>query len=1104
MTDTTNKEWLSKKAISLADKTESHLKELEGVIWKENLAESDAKKIAEAHHEIEAETATLMAEIGSDAETLLSEEAKTRLAHLKWSLEKLQGHAPVVEQTAEQQETKLDKVSERLQKRWVKTSLAVGIWSAVYGVYKEVKEAKGFFWTIGAFFKWVWKWIIVGWSTWLASKWIELWIDAYKYLEDKLKTAKDLMTNPWEAAMNMVKWIWWWFWSVRSTLTGYTPERYDPDQDEVNAEKADSNIMEEWLEWTSIQLVDGKGVVSFPWRKPEEIQITNQAETKVSREIIDENYWNPWFTDQLLITDKISWARIQSAMIEAEWQRFEWTTNTQIEQLHRIEEKRLRFHEALQNNAPKEEVLTLWKELIEKISHHEKDIESVVWSEWQSVIMPAINNHRAWAWEWALRENQFEKTYTTCLSAMRSLWGQWNSEIVKNTLLWELWRSEKYKDLLTIFHDDAMIDELRKVPQWTKHDDTIEWMIKDHIKTIGLEVPDGTIRTLTTTVMETYWSTRNAIHQPKQLEELKKHIIRPFFGAEPNLDVNKDEQGKAKMIAQYNELFGDQIATWKTKNPERKTERDVVWNFAWDMAKRNTLDTATQLAFQETFYDLYLPTQSTYEDKNTKEWLLATVMWSGEKFSDTVVAWAVWFVPDLLLACIPIGWTEIVAAKWLTRLWWLATKWMKAWRLAKATQFGIRTAWKWLIGHTLDTAIHTSRWKDPWSFFTNRADRQKLWLNFISYWFIGEIAPVLKAANIGKIWAPGGLVNATILKTIWSSRWKSLFANATEASMIEWWNVLFQEWHERSRANVLTVFALSSALSSRYGVNIRNYNLEAKVVNGKVQVACKWVNETTKKAVSALLHSETKRYNKRWVGMEKKINKRADEWKEILNDKGVSYILKKEGDDVVIWNTATKQVVSPSHPFIAKAIQEWQEKLANNIISKTTAKLSWSTQTIGSVCKKTWVKADEFQSRCKNHNPWRFWKWLESLTIGDLIKHIGNKQRWKLIFWQLATKKVAAKNASWKAITVWWEKVFVDGYENMYFKTLRNTNNILWYWSLLYGTVIGDGEDAWRDEWLENFVLYQIIWRGIIGKLILWAIDNADLLSAAKNEKPVA
>lgn len=145
-----------------------------------------------------------------------------------------------------------------------------------------------------------------------------------------------------------------------------------------------------------------------------------------------------------------------------------------------------------------------------------------------------------------------------------------------------------------------------------------------------------------------------------------------------------------------------------------------------------------------------------------------------------------------------------------------------------------------------------------------------------------------------------------------------------------------------------------------------------------------------------------------------------------------------------------------------------------------------SRATLSTLWEKWVLSKDQFMQRCRTHNI----SCAENMLVGDFFRLLGEQRFGKLFLGQLLNFKwwfnAAYLVLSWKPLTAWRGLV------------LKNASTLFTIGSIVYGGLGWDDNEKDtprdRDEAIENYILYGVIWRHPAGKILLAAVDSSDVI----------
>ncbi len=1145
---------LSKEVLDVAKKVDDHLSDLEKII-KDGIADKDIEK---KHKAIELEINTLVGKITDEKK--LDDNARSALHGLKERISAGEASLDEAKEETFENSTLAGKVAILTDKYGLKASIAVAVLKWVWEVRQEMKKGKGFRGKTRGLIKWIF-WGLIWWGL------TYLWTSAVNYIAS---TIDDLdPRNAAKKAMHDVKWRF-------ARLLGFNKkendgERYDPQNQFVQDARNDSDLESPGFEWPEMWM-DELDRPIFGWKDgrtevgviPGDIGIAEVYR----KDQVDALYNDPVFADKyLLFCDAVNmWTQAARNKDQSGWLLS--TKDSGIASIQIIEQELLKVQQNVQQSAPKEQILADISSVLQHIQRFEMEQKWVIGEERWKVVRPSIEKYST---NELMRETDFERAQLSIYDGFRKIWWKGDSNVVKRNLYDDLLHRSKYEKLDEIFDGEMwekVFDMLAKIDPTSKNDPELTTLITKHLSAAGLlESPDkkkpglkeAEVYQITKSLIQTYNSAKKQIDSNEK--EFKKYFTRAYW---LEIDTNKAQQGK--MASAYEQMYGigtlKQYAQQKNLAYSGEDKWKVVRSFAWEVMKSNSLHAAVMWAYEDIFFDRYLPTQQVisgtrtissgtwsqwttvneYRYNDKKEALLADVIWAGEDFSDQTVSASIDMWINLAASLIPVIGTEFAAAR-------IAGGLLARWILASGTSFRARAAIFWvraIIWHTaMTTFVGITNEKPCNEIFEDLFDIREFAQNAVFFNVVGQVGPWI-SKNVWRIrlWAK---VNAAALEGLSTHRmWRLAIMTGSglaETVAIETTRKICDPHFERSWGEVLTVLMMSTILAGKVGNKAKEYTA-VKSPDGKIKL-------TRVPPKRIMLEIEWPTTNKQvWGKIEERVNSTPDGnvtvmWetitKKTINNKTTytlqdwtttfassqelvaSLRLKRFGEKPTfehVWQAWSEELVARIDDAVAtgKTFTKWEktykfeadksweiqvlvktekwfapltesevisltwasEELAVNVSKKIIDKADRSKKTVGDMLKSGKITSQEFGARCKEHNI----SWTERLLVWDFFRLIGEKKIGKLLFSEMTKFK-------WLTHT---EALIPTKLIRRTYLLGKNAAPLFNVGSIIYGLKVWDnGEKGW-DEAMENYFLYSILWRWLIGKAILATMDYNDIV----------
>ena len=399
---------------------------------------------------------------------------------------------------------------------------------------------------------------------------------------------------------------------------------------------------------------------------------------------------------------------------------------------------------------------------------------------------------------------------------------------------------------------------------------------------------------------------------------------------------------------------------------------------------------------------------------------------------------------QLALTLIPFG-AGMAAARlaiWSARMLWVSSLLAHMWRFAGvASTMGRLALWGWAFHLGSTIATNALQQKEFENLLDWRDNKQAILLNMSTYGIFGMLWPWMQAGGIAtsvsKI-SPNTIIPLKVLNNA-PIVLESLAFTAASAGANSRWNpeVTFTEalsWKQFLAGLVLAKVRHTKRLDKQGKLNSHVMpEVILKPVNGVVKLVTR--TNTKFAAVAKSLWSKVSpnfaSSIKKWIGK-------------------------------VQW-------MSPAQ-LSAKA-KQWMPALQSRLQTKITNSI-WSAKIANSI--NSWmVQPSKMTALLK-----KYWLKAKDATFWDLFKLIDNKERGKLIFGNLFVTK-----PSIHIPVIWW--VINTGRFAL--------NNIPLISVILWMTTWDNGDRGIR-EWLENWLLYGVLWRTRFGKAVMYALDSSDII----------
>jgi hypothetical protein len=1139
-------EELSKEVISIANKIDDHMTNLDNII-KDGNADT---QIETKHKWLESEVTALLEKVTD--EHILTDEARIAVHQLQERILQAKDSVEDVEEKNFENSSMAGKAALIAEKRKLPAALTVGIAKWIREIRENVKEKKWFrnktWWRVKWIFSWLLRWgITYAWAhiVGYVSNLID-WMDP----RNRAKNAKTKVAN----------------W--RDKLFHKTGERYDPKNQDVQDARHDSDPEKEWLEWPELWMDDLNRPIFWwkDWRTelavlPNDIVIAEVYK----KDQIDILYNDPQFTDQFLLFVTTTNMWVQAARKKDQSGGIFSTKDSGIGSIQLREQDILEIQKMVRDNKDKKTILDAMKNTMNDIQRFEHEEKGVIWNDWRKNVIPTINSYSIGS----DREKSFEQAQLKIYDAFRKVWGitHGDSTVVQMQLYDDLGKTEKYKGVDTLFEGEQweeIFEHLAKIWPKTTSDEQLSKIITTHLRTHGLfedvskkqkGLKEAVVAKITKSIITTYHEAQKNI--TNNAGEFKKYFTRAY-----GLEIDTDTKQQQKMISAYEQMYGVENLSiyakekWKEYTDENK--RSIVRDFARDMVKKNALCGAVMSAYKDVFFDAYLPTQRTlkssqrnkegdytenYIYSDEKEKLLAKIIGAGGYISDNTINSSINIGINIAVSLIPIVWVEFAVAR-------LAGG-MLAKGILTAGTMSSRVAMismKAVLGHIAMTSFNgITNEKSAGDILENLTDRREFAQNAIFFNVIGQVWPRIRN-NIGKIPKMGKVDPSKLawLNEYWLGRLTMMTAMWwVETGVLQGTRALLDPNYEWNRGEVITVFMLSTILAGKVGQKAKDYTA-TKMPDGKIKLVPKKTVNIVKKIET---WNSTMNAKTLWHRYEQRLTKAADGESVLMGQTVVkttkngttTYAIKGQsssftspkeiitqikkntygakitseqvhalraddlsreiermvtsGKTFTRWKDTFKLQVDQSWTVqIMKKWPKWFTQIAEQelnillttnqpLIANTSKKFfeqaAWSKKQMADLRKTGKISKQEFTDWCRTHNISR----TENMLVGDFFRLVGEWKIRQLLFGKLTNFKWLTPNQS--MIPTKTARRLIWTGKNAW--TLFNIS------SIAYGWLIGDNGDAGWDEAAENYLLYSVLGRGIIGKIALAIFDASDI-----------
>ncbi len=476
--------------------------------------------------------------------------------------------------------------------------------------------------------------------------------------------------------------------------------------------------------------------------------------------------------------------------------------------------------------------------------------------------------------------------------------------------------------------------------------------------------------------------------------------------------------------------------------------------------------------------------EATRSMKPWSEEMLASILWVGKRLSNKTRRTCINVGTQIALSLIPM-WAWLLAARaaiGAVRAIWLAnviSKGSKLWALVNA--------WgKLAIGgisyHTWVTA--TENLMLGRDLFEWRSKKENLIMNVGTYGVLGILWPALRGSNMMsklKNITPGSSVPAKLLQgaiplslEAWAFSAVSATARSSDDPTVDFQGA-------RSREEFLTWLVFARMFQSKM---IRKTGDKAweKILKW-LSLSKKWwikLKAKYKKNPSKVSAKSIQKLASKYAKPHQKIDDLMN-GKDPFSINGRQYKIKKDKTSsepvlMKLWSWSSVRVWTKE---LQELVESWFQKLQANTTNKLYSKLSNNSTTLSSLFEKWLLNKQEFLKWAKTHKIGK----IEGMTVWKLFKHLWEWKIGKILFeWLLPGKRSlkGLKNiVTWKPIRWVW----------------RIASDNFWSLSILYWWLVWDEWwDAWAKEAAENYLLYTVIGRWVLWKIILWGLDFYEVL----------
>lgn len=1068
-----NVDELKDRIHEIHEKTKTHLEQLKEVSdwW---LFNAD---IVGNQKKIEVEIRELIDVVDADSELLTSlrnedTQAAVYLNELKLSLDD-----PTLQQLHKQHSDQADR-KDKLMELWKdKRALAAWVAWAWYGFYNwynestaDIKSTDWFWskmrkrtkWVFNGVFQWALRWwwaMLWVWAIqWWRDFWKKLW-NGIDYALDPKKWAKDAYARVSKQASRLV----WLLWIHEGS------EVYDPANSEVAEHRLDQGYDEIMFhDVNKISLLNRttwKVEYAIVW---EEINVLDEEMVPA---YMDTKFNDPTFTDQYQLTVKTINMRLKTAHIRVS-EANAWEALTHI---WFIEQDFLKFQQAAVTGTNKNETIASMKKMYTQIEIFEQNQKYVIWPDDRKDVSNKIISHTT-TWSWDIRYQQKDDTMIYVMQQFRSrvIWDYGNSDVVEQELTNDLMGQQQYNDILKFFeHKEYDINKILAILAETNENTTLHQPLLDLIsqvlKNSSLKLDNNQVASIANEmhkkVIHTYHEHTKRLNTFD--DAIHKRFNTNFWWIFPKFYESSDlkaQQAQHRMIESYEATAMGQLETkyaWYPWDLTMKQRWDIVYAYALKSAEEQAMIGTLQHAYTKSFFYEYLWTKQTWS-LSWAEKLLQDINGAGN-FNTADKTWKlisdIWL--NVALSLIPVLGAEMVIASVIARSWALIRSATIAWRVAR---IAIRAS----IWHT---AMSISSWFFAgWSvvekvsaMWNNFTDWKEFAKNAAFFNIVWRLSPWLQqhAKTVWKI-APTWKISGLMMQWLNNQLLTKVLSIWAESAVVVWTNLLDPDY-EWSWSEFMTVAIMSLALQSKVWDKIRNYQF-SKWADGKI------VWSLNRPAAQLAWKAETQI---------------ANVWKKI------SDVVSKETSFTVWWKTyAYMWSWSSNGSKILKTLESWKrinvtEKEFQSILNKNYSsllekswnkffdKFSWSTKKVWDLMKQSGSNVKQFDQRCKTHKISR----TENMLVGDLFKHIGQRNIVKLLFPHWFTfPSFSVSPTRLVAETVW-----------------KNKHLTFTLWSLLYWSIAEDDWDTWLDEWIENYMLYSLFGRTPIWFVLATMFDRSDI-----------
>jgi hypothetical protein len=667
---------------------------------------------------------------------------------------------------------------------------------------------------------------------------------------------------------------------------------------------------------------------------------------------------------------------------------------------------------------------------------------------------------------------------------------------------------------------------------------------------------EAIVAKITKSIISTYHETQKNI--TNNAEEFKKYFTRAYgFEIDTDKKQQQKMVSAYEQMYGAENLTAYAKEKWKEYTPENKRSiiwdfaRDMVKKNAVCGAVMSAykdvffdayLPTQATLTWTNKNKEGDYKVNYTYKDK--KEALLADVIGAGSDIADNTINSAINLGINVAASLIPIVWVEFAVARLAGGM--LARGIFTAWTMSsRVAMISMRA----VLGHVAMTTFSgIANEQSSSDILENMTDRKEFAQNAIFFNVLGQVWPRIRN-NIGRI-PKMGRVDPSKLAWLNEHRLGKL-SMMTAMWWVETWvlqgtRAILDPAYTWNRGEVITIFMLSTIMAGKVGQKAKEYTA-IKMPDGKIKLVPPKTVNMVKKIETWSRKMDAKSI---WQRYEQRLTKLADGETTLMGQTIVkttkngtsSYTIKGQptsftspqeiithlhkttyggkitseqvhalrADDlsreiermVASWKTFSRWTdtfkLQVDKTWTVQVMKKWptwftqlaekelsmllntNEKLIMNTSKKFFEKAAWSKKQMADLRKSGKISKQEFTAWCKSHNISR----TEKMLVGDFFKLIGEGKIRQLLFSKLT-------NFKWLTPL---QSMIPTATARRLVWTGKNAGRLFNISSIAYGWVIGDNGDAGRDEAAENYLLYSVLGRGIVGKIALAIFDSSDIL----------